>query len=102
MKNYISELRRMHDLKQKEFGEIFNVSHATISSWENGRTDPGLETLVKISEKFDVSIDWLLTGKEHRLPDKEMTIINHFKTLDESQQNSIFEIIKSIRPNNKE
>lgn len=44
-----------------------NVSRSTISSWENGRTYPDLESLVTLSDLYEVSLDILLKG------DKAMT-----------------------------
>lgn len=98
MKNYIAELRKWHGMSQEEFGKILNVSRSTIGSWENGRTDISLEMLVKISEKFNVSIDWILTGKDHGLSKEEMEIIDHYRAMNLSQKISLHEIARSINP----
>lgn len=64
----ILEIRKEHKLSQEEFSELFNVTRQTVSSWENQKSYPDIETLVKISDKFNVSLDILL--KEN----KEMVI----------------------------
>ena len=99
MKNYISEIRKSLDLTQGQFGDRLNVTQSTISSWEKGRTDIDLVSLVKMSEEFNVSIDRILTGKEHGLTDDEMDTIKLYRSLTNQQRNSIHEIIKGIKPN---
>ena len=55
----LKELRIEKNLKQEELGEILNVSKATISSWEMGRTQPPFETIEKIIKFFNVSPNYL-------------------------------------------
>jgi len=58
----IAEIRKEHDLTQEGLAEICSVTRQTISNWENGKSYPDLETLVLISDTFDVSLDALLKG----------------------------------------
>lgn len=64
-------------MSQEDFAEIFNVTRQTISSWENAKSYPDIETLIKISDKFSISLDVLLKG------DKEM-----IKNIDKKIKNS--------------
>lgn len=96
MKNYISEIRKSLNLTQEQFGDRLNVTQSTISSWEKGRTDIDLASLVKMSEEFGVSIDRILTGKEHGLSVDEMDTIMLYRSMTEQQRKSIHDIIKSI------
>jgi len=41
-------------MKQEEFSLIFNVSHATISAWENNKYQPNMDDLLKIEEMSGV------------------------------------------------
>lgn len=56
----LRELRISMNLKQKQLGDILNVSKATISKYELNHLQPNLETLIIISQYFKVSIDYLL------------------------------------------
>ena len=58
----IAEIRKEHDLTQEGLAELCSVTRQTISNWENGKSYPDLETLVLISDTFDVSLDALLKG----------------------------------------
>ena len=58
----IAEIRKKHKLTQEGLAEICSVTRQTISNWENGKSYPDLETLVLISDTFDVSLDVMLKG----------------------------------------
>lgn len=56
----IVKIRKDNKLTQEDFAEKYNVTRQTISSWENSKSYPDLETLVKISDDFAISLDVLL------------------------------------------
>ncbi len=58
----IMEIRKEHNLSQEELANMFFVTRQTISSWENGKSYPDIETIIKISDKFNISLDKLLKG----------------------------------------
>lgn len=62
----ISEIRNSNKLTQEDLAEILGVARQTISNWENDKCYPDIETIILISDKFNISLDILL--KE----DKEM------------------------------
>ena len=53
-------LRRKQGLSQELLAEKLDCSRQVISKWENGTTTPDAEMLVKYSELFGVSIDYLV------------------------------------------
>lgn len=58
--NNIQRMRKEANLSQEDLAEKFNVSRQTISNWENGKSYPDLETVVNISDSFNISLDILL------------------------------------------
>lgn len=58
----IAEIRKDNSLTQEGLAEICNVTRQTISNWENGKSYPDLETIVLISDMFNVSLDTMLKG----------------------------------------
>lgn len=46
----------------KELGEIIGVAESTVSQYETGKREPDFETLLKLGEYFEVSVDYLLRG----------------------------------------
>ena len=58
--NTIRIMRELANLKQNEFAESLGVSPNYISLIENGKKEPSLKLLKKISHKFDIPISVLL------------------------------------------
>ncbi len=58
----IRRIRTENNMSQEDFAEIFFVTRQTISNWENEKSYPDLSTIVKISDRFGVSLDTLLKG----------------------------------------
>lgn len=58
--NRLKKLRTEHHLTQLELSEILGTSKSNISKYEAGSVEPNLETLVKISKYFSISIDYLI------------------------------------------
>ena len=63
----LTEIRKENKMSQEEFAELFNVSRQTVSAWENSKSYPDIETLIRISEKFNISLDILLKEKPSKL-----------------------------------
>ena len=63
MVKMLRDLRRARGMTMKELGEKVGVAESTISQYETGRRDPDFETLLKLAEQFDVSVDYLIRGK---------------------------------------
>jgi transcriptional regulator with XRE-family HTH domain len=60
----IKNLRVKNLLTMREFAKILEISHTTISMWENNGCVPHAEMLMKISQLYDVSIDYLLGNEK--------------------------------------
>ena len=63
MKNNIKILRENRNLTQKDCADIFGVTLRAWQTYEQGVSDPKYETLCKIADYFDVTVDYLL-GRE--------------------------------------
>ncbi len=60
----IAELRKEKGWTQIELAEKLQVSDKAISKWEKDSGAPSIEFFPALAELFDVSIDYLMTGKE--------------------------------------
>ena len=61
---YIKFLRERNNLTQEELAKKVPVSREAVSKWETGRRIPDIETLLILSNIFNVSIESLLSGEE--------------------------------------
>ncbi len=57
-------IRKEKGLNQLKVAMDLNMSREALSHYENGKRNPDIETLRKMSEYFNVSIDFLINGKE--------------------------------------
>lgn len=53
-------LRREKGVRQEQLAQSLGVTQRKISYWETGQTEPDLLSILKISEYFDVTCDYLL------------------------------------------
>lgn len=60
MLSLLKELRKDNNLSQKQLAEKLCISQQTYSDYENGKTEPTIETLISISKLFNVTIEYLL------------------------------------------
>lgn len=61
-KNLI-KLRNVNDLTQKNIADIIGLERSTYTSWEKGRSCPKPNEIVKLARIYNVTTDFLLTGK---------------------------------------
>ena len=60
--------RKSKGLTMKELGEKVGVSESAISQYETGKREADFETILKIGEVLDCSIDYLLLGEQEKKP----------------------------------
>lgn len=53
------ELRNNFNLTQEELGDIIGVARTTYAMYEQGKREMDYETLIKIANRFNVSLDYL-------------------------------------------
>ncbi len=61
--SFLGELRKQKELKQKEVAEALQVSDKAISRWETGRGIPDVDSLQRLSDFYEVSINEILAGR---------------------------------------
>jgi transcriptional regulator with XRE-family HTH domain len=59
----LRELRGF-DMRQADFARQLGISQGQLSRYEKGKSEIGAEVLLRVSQRFAKSIEWLLTGKE--------------------------------------
>ena len=60
----LSKLRKECNYTQEQFAEILGVSRQSVSKWESDIAYPETDKLIRISELFDCSMDYLLKESE--------------------------------------
>ena len=77
--------RQKAQLSQEELADRVYVSRQTISNWENNKTYPDVNSLVLLSEIFQVSLDILIKGDvdvmKEEIQKEEMDKMKHYGTV---------------------
>ncbi len=59
----IKKIRGVKGLSQQAFAELFELKRGTLGAYEEGRSEPKIETIIKIANYFSIVIDDLLTSE---------------------------------------
>ncbi len=62
--NKLQQSRTQAGLTQEQVAEALSISRQTISNWENEKTYPDIRSVIILSDLYQVSLDYLLKGKE--------------------------------------
>ncbi|MCI9075515.1 MAG: helix-turn-helix domain-containing protein [Dorea sp.] len=101
---YLQFLRKSYGYTQADLAKQLNVSRQAVSKWETGAAVPDLETLLKISKLYDITINDILEPKIlpqriadfeqiSAIPEKELK-----ETLDQFDTNSLATALMGASP----
>lgn len=83
--NKIKYYRGEKELSQEELAERVYVSRQTISNWENNKSYPDINSIVLLSEIFEISIDNLIKGDVEQMKkeinSEEVKKLNFYATM---------------------
>jgi transcriptional regulator with XRE-family HTH domain len=105
----LKELRKEKNLTQEDLAKILEISRSTIAGYETERKEPDYETLKKIADFFNVSIDYLLGRTDVRSPLDKITkavlddpeLLEFWNTLkDREDLKLLFNQTKKLSPKN--
>lgn len=71
----IRRFREAKGLTQEQLAERLCVTRQAVSNWENEKTQPDIDTLHKIAQVLEVSVEELIYGEKRERENK--TIVNH-------------------------
>jgi len=57
----IKKIRKVKHISQADFAHLFNLARPSVGAYEEGRSEPKIETIIAIANHFRISIDVLLT-----------------------------------------
>lgn len=108
MNNRIRELRQQRGITMKKLGEVVGLAESTISQYETGKREPDNETLLKLSEYFEVTVGYLLgvedaknaptvTGERDILDEVDIAFYGDFQKLDADQKETVRDMVRLMR-----
>lgn len=99
----LKELRKSHNLTQSDLGKILGVGKTTISMYETNNSTPSDDIKLKISDYFNVSLDYLIgkTDIRNYTDDPNITVALHsdheYDALPEEAKKEIANYIEYIK-----
>lgn len=105
MAERLRELRRKNGYTQKYIALTIDVAQSIVSQWENDTTEnariPSRDNLIKLSELYGVSVDYLLGGTNNnydengieKLSFDEMRLIDDYRSLNAQGKESVRQFV---------
>jgi transcriptional regulator with XRE-family HTH domain len=79
----IKKLRALKKISQAEFAKKFNLARPSVGAYEEGRSEPKIDTIIEISKAYGLSVDLLLTK------DLSINDLFHFDQLHQSLSHNV-------------
>jgi transcriptional regulator with XRE-family HTH domain len=104
-------LRKAKCLTQAELAEVAGIARSTYTGYENGIDTPARETLIKIADHFEASLDWI-EGRLNKvnMPQigqfvndiDELTLLSLWGGMCHDQRNHLFGIMRLSPPGRRD
>lgn len=72
------ELRRKAGLSQEELADLVGVTRQAVQKWEAGTSRPDMDNLAALAAYFNVTLDYLVLGREPSTPSPAQTVVNNY------------------------
>lgn len=100
--NNLKKLREERGITQLKLATDLNLVKSTICQYEKGNRDLGVTMLIKLSDYFNVSIDYLVGRTEQEVnaveeyTEQEKRLIKAYRALIPSMQENILELVEGM------
>lgn len=103
----LKKLRQQKGISQQVLADFIMVSQQSVNKYENHNVEPDINTLIKIADYFDVSVDYLIgrTDIKHcagilthnDINTLESKMLSDFRGLNDIQKDCILKLINSYK-----
>lgn len=101
----LKALREAAAISQKQLAEAIGVSQQSINKYENHNIEPDIETMIRIADYFNTSVDYLIGNSTVRrkienvtpyeLNDEEARMVDNYRKLTKKQKECTITLIES-------
>lgn len=105
--NRITALRKEKGMSQIALSLKLNVSQKMISAYETGKSEPSVETLKKLANIFNTSVDYIIGFSDIRQPidkivqatltEEECALLDGFRTFDKKHKYIALGVILGLK-----
>ena len=101
----LRNLRLSKNISQQQLADVIGVTQQSINKYENHSTEPDIDTLVKLADYFETSVDFLIGHTSHpdqqtlsedwTLTREETSLLKDYRQLSREEKESIRLILKN-------
>lgn len=92
----VKQLRIKNGVTQQQLADVMSVTATGVSYWESGKAVPSYETLQKLADYFNVSLDTLMGNESDKNDDDDfMILFRKAEQVDEDDKEKLKDILKS-------
>ncbi len=95
---HLKSARLRKNMTQQEVANMLGIKANTLSNWEKGRTEPDIDTFVKLCHIYDINCATILSGvyqTELNISPIEYNILTDYRKLDEDGKKMILLTIEN-------
>ena len=99
----LKELRKKSGYLQKDVADYLNISKSAYGYYEQGRNEMDIAAILKLTELYKVSADYLLCKTDielSELSENESEILMKYRTLDNNSKNIIYGALIALAAKN--
>ena len=85
----VEVILKQKKLTQKELAEDLSLRRPTLSEWKRNGAVPAADVCIRIADYLNVSVEWLVTGKEKGLSSEERNLLRQWSYLTHQQKETI-------------
>ena len=94
--NRVREAREEQHLSLNDLAEMLNMNSHTIMAFENGRSNPRIETVLMIAAALHISIDSVLYSGSARLNAVDVEVLDFFSGKGKEESGRYIRICREI------
>lgn len=96
----LRNLRKQKKITQAQIAEYLNLSPVGYGNYETGKTEPNIETLIKIADFYGVSVDYVVGHNMNNgfgyLNEKETDLVKTFRLLSTLSQGKVLGYARAL------
>ena len=93
----LEKIRKAKKFSQQEVANVLKMSQGSYCNYEKGKRQPDVDTLIKLADLFNVSLDSLVRDKTYKHTEIQQQLILLIENLNETECAKVFGFIEGLK-----